>query len=380
MPQLSIVIPNYNHAGYLPAAVTGYLGLTDPADEVIVVDDASTDSSVDVLRALAAADARVRVVQHRANRGPAAALNTGLAAARGGWIYFRGADDLCPVGSLTTFRTLVDRFPDAGMIAGDPVHFETDPNRGVRERLGRTRTPMEVSHETFLERFGSNIIHGPFCRTDWVRADGGFDESLRWHCDWFLYMALGLMRGFVYAPHVFSAIRMNPRSYNAAGTATHSAQRSVLERLAAEIGAEFGAARAHPRQRMSRLLWSAASSGVACRAGGQDAALCPPLCPAGGFRARGSKRNGPRLRLPGVSAGASRADPGARRKRLGFRRRGSHAPIAQGLVGARSPTPCCHSRYVDSPRARCDRRYPGGVASGCDGVRAAPRHHLIQIV
>jgi glycosyltransferase involved in cell wall biosynthesis len=232
---LSIVIPNYNHASYLRAAVASCLRPSDAADEVIVVDDASTDSSLAVLQALAAADSRVRVLEHRLNRGPAAALNTGLAAARSDWVFLRGADDLSPPGSLTTFRDLVDRFPDAGMIAGDPVYFETNPDRGVRERLGRASVPVAVNHETFLDRFGSNIIHGPFCRTDWVRAAGGLDEDLRWHCDWFLFLALGLGRGFVYAPEVFSSIRLNWQSYNAAGTETHGTQRRVLERLVAKL-------------------------------------------------------------------------------------------------------------------------------------------------
>jgi len=235
---LSIVIPNHNHAAYLPEAVSGYLAPAGAADEVVVVDDASTDESMAVLRRLAGADSRIRVIAHEANRGPVAALNTGLAAARGDWIVFRGADDLCAFGSLTTFRAIANRFPRAGVIAGDPVHFEIDPERGVRERLGRVHVPTEVDHETFLDLYGSNIIHGPFCRTEWVRAAGGFDEALRWHCDWFLYLALGLMRGFVYAPAITAAIRMHPESYNSAGTAQLDTQRRVLERVLSKLERE----------------------------------------------------------------------------------------------------------------------------------------------
>ena len=231
MPSLSVVIPNYNDATHLPAAVSSCLRRHEAADEVIVVDDGSTDGSVAVLEELSAADPRIRVLRHGSNCGPAAALNTGLAAVRSEWILLRGANDLCAPGSLAMFRTMVARFPDASAIAGDPVFFETRPEDGVRERLGRATSPVVVTHETFLDLYGSNIIHGPFCRTALVREAGSLDEDLRWHCDWFLFMALGLTHGFVYAPAVVGEIRLNPRSYNAVGTARSDAQQAVLNRL-----------------------------------------------------------------------------------------------------------------------------------------------------
>ncbi len=235
MPSLSVVIPNYNDAAYLSAAVSSCLRRHEAADEVIVVDDGSTDGSVAILEELHATDERVRVLGHHVNRGPAAALNTGLAAARGDWILLRGANDLCAPESVASFRTLAAQFPDAGVIAGDPVFFETRPEDGVRERLGRARAPVAVTHETFLDLYGSNIIHGPFCRTDLMRKAGGLDEDLRWHCDWFLFMDLGLTHGFVYAPEVFGAIRLNPHSYNGAGTARADRQRAVLDRIVLKL-------------------------------------------------------------------------------------------------------------------------------------------------
>jgi len=105
----------------------------------------------------------------------------------------------------------------------------------VRERLGRAASPVMVTHETFLDLYGSNIVHGPFCRTDLMRAAGGLDEDLRWHCDWFLFMALGLTHGFVYTPAIVGAIRLNPQSYNAAGTARPDAQQEVLDRIVEQL-------------------------------------------------------------------------------------------------------------------------------------------------
>ena len=233
MSSLSVIIPNFNHARYLPAVVESCFSQAVQPDEVIVVDDASTDDSRIVLTHLASRFHALRVVAHEGNRGPAAALNTGVDAAGAEWVLLRAADDLCTPSSFATCRQLAAQFPAAGLITGDVVVFERTPLCGVRECLGRARTPVCVSADTFVEGFGGNIIHGAasFVRASWVRDERGFDESLRWHCDWFLLMALGLSRGFIYAPEVLGAIRLSPHSYNARGTADESRQSAVLDHL-----------------------------------------------------------------------------------------------------------------------------------------------------
>lgn len=231
MTLLSVVIPNFNDAEYIGGAIASCLRSGDAADEVVVVDDGSTDRSVATLAALQEADARIKVLHHETNRGPVAALNSGLAAARGEWILFRAANDLCAPGSMAAFRELRSRFPDAGVITGDPSFFDGRCEDAVRQPLGRASQAVEVTVENYLDRYGANLLHGPFCRADWLREAGGLDEALRWHCDWFLFMRLALMRGFVYVPRVISHNRLDARSYNAAGTAHDGLQRRVLERL-----------------------------------------------------------------------------------------------------------------------------------------------------
>lgn len=94
-PVYSVVLPVYNEAGNMKDLITGIvaaLGPTGHAFEIITVDDTSTDGSLDVLNALAASDARVRVLAHVKNCGQSAALATGLRHARGDIVITLDAD------------------------------------------------------------------------------------------------------------------------------------------------------------------------------------------------------------------------------------------------------------------------------------------------
>ena len=84
MPTLSVIIPNYNRAGLIGETLDNVFAQTRPPDEVIVVDDGSTDASVAVIERYGS---RVRLIR-QANAGPGAARNRGLAEARGDLIQF----------------------------------------------------------------------------------------------------------------------------------------------------------------------------------------------------------------------------------------------------------------------------------------------------
>lgn len=92
-PSLSIIMPCYNVAGFLPQAFRGIQAQTYGAWELICVDDGSTDGTPDAIRQAAAGDPRIRLVSHARNQGLAAARNTGLADARGGYVWMPDPDD-----------------------------------------------------------------------------------------------------------------------------------------------------------------------------------------------------------------------------------------------------------------------------------------------
>ena len=90
-PQVSVIIPVFNGEATIARALDSVAAQTFKDFEIIVVDDASTDRSVDVVSRYGSD--RVKLITHPQNRGAAAARNTGIAAARGHWLAFLDADD-----------------------------------------------------------------------------------------------------------------------------------------------------------------------------------------------------------------------------------------------------------------------------------------------
>ena len=92
-PAVSVVMPSYNSARFLRAAVDSVLGQTYADLELIVADDGSTDDSLALLREYESRDSRVRVLALGQRQGPAVARNAGIRAANGSFIAFLDSDD-----------------------------------------------------------------------------------------------------------------------------------------------------------------------------------------------------------------------------------------------------------------------------------------------
>lgn len=92
-PTISVIIPTYNRAHCVAAAIESIQAQSQPAHEIIVVDDGSRDNSLQALAALQEKDDRIKIFRHGRNRGVSAARNTGIRMAEGNYIAFLDSDD-----------------------------------------------------------------------------------------------------------------------------------------------------------------------------------------------------------------------------------------------------------------------------------------------
>lgn len=188
-PRVSVVVPCYNYGRFLPECVGGILAQEGVDVDVMVVDDASPDGSAAVARSLAAADSRVRVIEHATNRGHIATYNEGLAAVDGDYVVLLSADDVLTPGSLARSAALLETFPDVGMVYGF--------SPGFCEQLPRTRTQARSwsvwdGHE-WLERVcrtARNPVSTPdvVMRAALMRELVGYDARLPHSADYLLWM------------------------------------------------------------------------------------------------------------------------------------------------------------------------------------------------
>lgn len=92
-PCVSIIVPNYNNAPYLPQSIGSLTGQTLPDIEIIIIDDASTDGSREILRAMAEKDARIKTIEFQVNQSAHMARKFGVMLASGDYIMFLDPDD-----------------------------------------------------------------------------------------------------------------------------------------------------------------------------------------------------------------------------------------------------------------------------------------------
>jgi glycosyltransferase involved in cell wall biosynthesis len=111
MASVDVVVPCYQYGRYLRDCVTSILRQDVRDLRVLVIDNASTDNSLDVARELAAEDRRVQVVAHRANLGHHASFNEGIEWASSDYFMILGADDLLAPGCLSRAVSFMEKHP-----------------------------------------------------------------------------------------------------------------------------------------------------------------------------------------------------------------------------------------------------------------------------
>ena len=233
--RLSAVIPNYNHARFLERAVAAHLAQTQPPLEVIVVDDGSTDDSLQVIAGLQARDDRVRLLRQPRNRGVNAAMNRGLAEARGEYVCFSAADDkvgpdfaAANLAALEQWRQAAFAFSDPAEMLGDsgvvrefPLYLADAPSC-----LGAARM-VEIMRRAFFTISSNTAVY----RRDRLVALGGFDEQLDWYADWWVNYVLAYRFGAAYIPRRLAWFRVSPQSYSATGVRDPVRQKALTRQV-----------------------------------------------------------------------------------------------------------------------------------------------------
>lgn len=115
---ISIVIPAYNYADFLPSAIDSVLSQGIEDVEILICDDASTDQTPEVIARYAAAHPCVRGVRNPVNLGAVLNFNHAVSMATGDYVLVLGADDYLEPGALALLKTTLDEHPECGFVYG----------------------------------------------------------------------------------------------------------------------------------------------------------------------------------------------------------------------------------------------------------------------
>jgi len=171
-PKVTVVMPVYNAAKYLPAALDGVLAQTLQDFEVVAVNDGSTDDSGRILAEYAARDGRIRVHQQK-NSGGGAARNAAAALARGRYIAQYDADDVFHPARLEKQAAVLDARPD--MIA---VYCRTVVADRDLKPLALMHIPTDPLAIRRRMRRGNPLQQNSMVRRDVFEKIGGYREGL----------------------------------------------------------------------------------------------------------------------------------------------------------------------------------------------------------
>lgn len=231
---VSVIVPAYNAAPYLGAALASALAQTHADLEVIVVDDGSTDDTAAVAADVAARDPRVRVLR-QANQGVAAARNRALEAARGAFIAPLDADDLWHPDKLARqLAALRAAGPAAGLAY---CGWETLDAAG-RPVPGSAATPTEAGRLADVLACGNVIpcASTPLIRRAALDDVGAYDESLQagggQGCeDWDLYLRIAERYTFAVVPDVLLGYRAGHASMSSSPAGMLASYDAMMRRL-----------------------------------------------------------------------------------------------------------------------------------------------------
>jgi glycosyltransferase involved in cell wall biosynthesis len=125
MSSVSVIIPCYNYAHFLPECVESAVSQNGVDVHVLIIDDASSDNTAEVAAGLVAHNSCIEFRRHEKNWGNIATYNEGLEWASGDYTVLISADDMLTPGALMRAAQLMDSHPDVGLVYGGIVQFNS---------------------------------------------------------------------------------------------------------------------------------------------------------------------------------------------------------------------------------------------------------------
>lgn len=175
IPTVSVIMPTFNDAPTLSAAVDSILAQTYRAFEFIIIDDASTDETHDLLMQYARQDGRIRLLRNNQNLGLSQSLNRGLERARGELIARMDSDDRSAPERLERQVSFLQDHPEIGLLGTQP-RFIDDAGRPLPHWTWTAPTCHDAIAWQLLD--SNPLVHpSVVIRAGLLRAAGGYDPA-----------------------------------------------------------------------------------------------------------------------------------------------------------------------------------------------------------
>lgn len=216
---ISIVVTSYNYQEYLKDTINSVISQTFKDWEMIVIDDASTDCSLEIIKEFVNNDNRIKLIENKENLGLKKSMQKGVEAASGEWIAFLESDDMWREDYLEHKAAIIKEYPDLGLIFNDVELFGD-------ERKIKLLKPTFERNRKFLnkQKFPKNMfkdlnIQNRVVTFSSVMIKKTVLQDINWNVpvdkllDWWLYIQISYKNKFFYIPEKLTKWQIHPKSY-----------------------------------------------------------------------------------------------------------------------------------------------------------------------
>ena len=214
MTSLTTIFVNYNHARFIPDSLGSLLAQTRAADELIVIDDTSTDNSVEVISSLLPRHPNARLIRNPINQGCFANVNDGLKLAQGDVVHLAAADDVFYPEFYAKAVNLMDAYPHASLFSSRSDVID-EQGRNLNHPIPWAGRPLREPGFISPARAASILM----CEDGWFMGntalfrrkilidEGCFPEDLLSFADGYVCRSLALKYGACFSPDILAAWR-----------------------------------------------------------------------------------------------------------------------------------------------------------------------------
>ena len=213
-PTLSVIMGNYNHAHYLVESISAILNQSYRPIEFIIIDDASTDNSVEIIEGFAKKDPSIRFFKNDKNLGNAPTYTRAYELMRGDYFILTAADDRVLPGLFEKSMAMLAKFPSAGFcsaisrrIDGDDNELVTAPEPPYISKVACYLSP-EKALKYALEGEGWCMPSTVIWRQSAILESGGMPWEAGEYVDGFLIPLISLNYGTCFIPEPLGLYRV----------------------------------------------------------------------------------------------------------------------------------------------------------------------------
>lgn len=231
-PTLSAIMPNYNYGQYIGEALEAVLTQSFAADEVIVVDDASTDDSVSIIRQFMKKYPNLKLIMNETNMGAGYSLKKGLSIAKGDYFSAPGSDDKLLSGSFEKMMDILTRYPQSGLCSSDSLINKSGQIFENRSYLSDKLCyfPPDAVVELYMREAFAPIQHNTLImKRSAFNEAGGYISRFKWQADSFVANVICFRHGFCYVPEPLAMVRMHSNQYGASNAGKSRQEREVIK-------------------------------------------------------------------------------------------------------------------------------------------------------